>query len=176
MRVLKIHDLPENPMDSATPIAGWKGGPVSRTRQAIIGDGQSENFRCNVVNFREGATTGWHTHDCDQILVVTSGTGHGRDGEGRARDNRRRRRAHQSRRAALARRESGFADVAYHGYDRRQQVRALTDDHEGPSALSRHQKKNFDHEAHEEHEEEIQNISRIRRNMVFYAGNLAAKL
>lgn len=25
MRVLKIHDLPENPMDSATPIAGWKG-------------------------------------------------------------------------------------------------------------------------------------------------------
>jgi quercetin dioxygenase-like cupin family protein len=75
MRVLKIHDLPENPMDSATPIAGWKGGPVSRTRQAIIGDGQSENFRCNVVNFREGATTGWHTHDCDQILVVTSGRG-----------------------------------------------------------------------------------------------------
>jgi len=75
MRVLKIHDLPENPMDSATPVAGWKGGPVSRTRQAIIGDGQSENFRCNVVNFREGATTGWHTHDCDQILVVTSGRG-----------------------------------------------------------------------------------------------------
>ena len=75
MRVLKIHDLPENPMDSATPIAGWTGGPVSRTRQAIIGDGQSENFRCNVVNFREGATTGWHTHDCDQILVVTSGRG-----------------------------------------------------------------------------------------------------
>ena len=75
MRVLKIHDLPENPMDSATPIAGWKGGTVSRTRQAIIGDGQSENFRCNVVNFREGATTGWHTHDCDQILVVTSGRG-----------------------------------------------------------------------------------------------------
>src|SRR5437773_12543717 len=75
MRVLKIHDLPENPMDSATPIAGWKGGPVSRTRQAIIGDGQSENFRCNVVNFRVGATTGWHVHDCDQILVVTAGKG-----------------------------------------------------------------------------------------------------
>ena len=48
---------------------------MSRTRQAVIGDGESENFRCNVVNFHEGATTGWHTHDCDQILVVTSGRG-----------------------------------------------------------------------------------------------------
>jgi quercetin dioxygenase-like cupin family protein len=75
MRVLKINELPELPMDTATPIAGWTGEPVSRTRQAIIGDGQSENFRCNVVNFRPGATTGWHFHDCDQILVVTSGKG-----------------------------------------------------------------------------------------------------
>ena len=75
MRVLKINDLPEKPMDTATPIAGWTGGPVSRTRQAIIGDGQSDNFRCNVVNFRAGATTGWHVHDCDQILVVTAGKG-----------------------------------------------------------------------------------------------------
>src|SRR5688500_20166316 len=75
MRVLKISDLQEKPMDTATPIAGWTGGPVSRTRQAVIGDGQSENFRCNVVNFRVGATTGWHVHDCDQILVITAGKG-----------------------------------------------------------------------------------------------------
>jgi quercetin dioxygenase-like cupin family protein len=75
MRVFKIDDLPEKPMDSATPISGWTGGPVSRTRQAIIGDGESENYRCNVVNFGRGATTGWHTHNCDQILVVTSGRG-----------------------------------------------------------------------------------------------------
>jgi quercetin dioxygenase-like cupin family protein len=75
MRVLKISELQETPMDTATPIAGWSGGPVSRTRQAVIGDGQSENFRCNVVNFRVGATTGWHVHDCDQILVVTAGKG-----------------------------------------------------------------------------------------------------
>ena len=58
MRVLKINELEERPMDTATPIAGWSGGPVSRTRQAIIGDGQSDNFRCNVVNFRVGATAG----------------------------------------------------------------------------------------------------------------------
>jgi quercetin dioxygenase-like cupin family protein len=75
MRVLKMSELEEKPMDTATPIAGWTGGAVSRTRQAIIGDGQSENFRCNVVNFRVGATTGWHVHDCDQILVVTAGKG-----------------------------------------------------------------------------------------------------
>jgi quercetin dioxygenase-like cupin family protein len=75
MRVVKINDVAEKPMDSATPIAGWTGGPVSRTRQPIIGDGDSDNFRCNVVNFRPGATTGWHVHDCDQILVVTAGKG-----------------------------------------------------------------------------------------------------
>ena len=73
MRVIRFRELPEKPMDGATPIAGWTGGPVSRTRQTIIGDGDSDNFRSNVVNFRAGATTGWHTHDCDQILVVTSG-------------------------------------------------------------------------------------------------------
>jgi quercetin dioxygenase-like cupin family protein len=76
MRVLKINELKETPMDTATPIAGWTGGPVIRTRQAVIGDGQSENFRCNVVNFRIGATTGWHVHNSDQILVVTAGKGY----------------------------------------------------------------------------------------------------
>ena len=75
MRVLKISDLPQDAMGTATPLAGWTGGVVSRTRQAIIGDGQSEHFRCNVVNFSAGATTGWHVHDCDQILVVTAGRG-----------------------------------------------------------------------------------------------------
>ena len=75
MRVLKINDLPEKAMGTATPIAGWTGGTVSRSRQEVIGDGQSEHFRCNVVNFRVGATTGWHVHDCDQILVVTAGRG-----------------------------------------------------------------------------------------------------
>ena len=75
MRVLTINDLPEEAMSTATPIAGWSGGAVSRTRQATIGDGQSQHFRCNVVNFSAGATTGWHVHDCDQILVVTAGRG-----------------------------------------------------------------------------------------------------
>ena len=75
MRVLKINDLPEKAMGTATPMSGWTGGSVSRTRQEIIADSQSQNFRCNVVNFSLGATTGWHVHDSDQILVVTSGKG-----------------------------------------------------------------------------------------------------
>ena len=75
MRVLKLDDLPKQAMGTATPIAGWTGEAVSRTRQEMIADGQSDNFRCNVVNFSAGATTGWHAHDSDQILVVTAGRG-----------------------------------------------------------------------------------------------------
>ena len=42
---------------------------------ATFPDGESETFNCSVVNFACGATTGWHIHDCDQILVVTKGIG-----------------------------------------------------------------------------------------------------
>lgn len=75
MRVLKIGSIPEQSMGTATPIDGWTGGAVKRTRQELITDGQSNNFRSNVVNFSAGATTGWHAHDSDQILVVTGGSG-----------------------------------------------------------------------------------------------------
>jgi quercetin dioxygenase-like cupin family protein len=75
MRVLKIDEIPEKAIATATPITGWTGGAVSRTRQEIVSVGQSDNFRCDVVNFNVGATTGWHVHDCDQILVVTAGRG-----------------------------------------------------------------------------------------------------
>ena len=75
MRVVKIDDLEKEPLGEATPISGWTGGSVTRSRQTIIPDGDSENYRCSVVNFSQGATTGWHAHTCDQILVVTAGTG-----------------------------------------------------------------------------------------------------
>ena len=134
MRVLKINDLKETPMDTATPIAGWTGGAVSRTRQAVIGDGQSDNFRCNVVNFRVGATTGWHVHDCDQILVVTAGKGFRSDGIRTARNYRRRYRAYQSRRAPLAWRVGGVTAVAYHRHDDGQHFEALGICGTGPSS------------------------------------------
>jgi quercetin dioxygenase-like cupin family protein len=75
MRVVNISELQEEPLGEATPIEGWSGGAVTRSRQTIIPDGDSENYRCSVVNFSRGATTGWHAHTCDQILVITVGTG-----------------------------------------------------------------------------------------------------
>lgn len=75
MRVVTLKDIPEQDLGEATPIAGWTGGLTRRTRQTIIPSGASKDFNCSVVNFAKGATTGWHIHDCDQILVVTHGSG-----------------------------------------------------------------------------------------------------
>lgn len=75
MQVVKLSAIPEEPLGTATPVAGWTGGPVTRTRQTIIPNEASADYRCSIVNFSLGATTGWHTHTCDQILVVTAGAG-----------------------------------------------------------------------------------------------------
>ena len=75
MQVVTLKDIPNVPVDGAAePIKGWTG-PVKRYRQTIIEPGQSDNYNCSVVNFSQGCTTGWHTHSCDQILIVTAGTG-----------------------------------------------------------------------------------------------------
>jgi quercetin dioxygenase-like cupin family protein len=75
MRVVTLADIPEEDLGEATPITGWTGGSVTRSRQTIIPGGDSDNFNCSIVNFSLGSTTGWHIHDCDQILVVTHGSG-----------------------------------------------------------------------------------------------------
>ena len=74
MKVVTLRDIPNVPMEGAEPIEGYTG-PVSRSRQTIIRSGESANYNCSVVNFSQGGTTGWHTHNCDQVLVVTSGSG-----------------------------------------------------------------------------------------------------
>src|SRR5580704_6064690 len=74
MKVVTLKDIPDLPVEGADRIEGWTG-PVSRSRQTIIEPGDSPNYNCSVVNFSQGCTTGWHAHDCDQILVVTSGSG-----------------------------------------------------------------------------------------------------
>jgi quercetin dioxygenase-like cupin family protein len=74
MKVVTLKDIPDLPVEGADRIEGWTG-PVSRSRQTIIEPGDSDNYNCSVVNFSQGCTTGWHTHTCDQILVVTSGSG-----------------------------------------------------------------------------------------------------
>src|ERR1700737_975527 len=74
MKVVTLKDIPNVPMEGAEPIEGY-AGPVSRSRQTVIQPGGSANYNCSGVNFSQGCTTGWHTHSCDQILVVTSGSG-----------------------------------------------------------------------------------------------------
>ena len=74
MKVVTLRDVPNVPVEGAERIAGWTG-PVSRSRQTVIEPGDSANYNCSVVNFSQGCTTGWHTHSCDQVLVVTSGSG-----------------------------------------------------------------------------------------------------
>ena len=74
MKVVTLKDIPHTPMEGAEPIHGYTG-PVSRSRQTIIQPGDSANYNCSVVNFSQGSTTGWHTHSCDQVLIVTSGSG-----------------------------------------------------------------------------------------------------
>ena len=75
MKVIRIAEVEPVPIDTATPIPGWSGGEVRRTRQPLLPEGASKNFSSSVVNFERGATTGWHTHASDQILVVTAGVG-----------------------------------------------------------------------------------------------------
>jgi quercetin dioxygenase-like cupin family protein len=48
---------------------------VKRTRQNLLPEGASKTFNSSIVNFEKGATTGWHTHKSDQMLVVTAGVG-----------------------------------------------------------------------------------------------------
>ena len=75
MKVVTLKDIPILPAEGAAErTAGWTG-PVARTRQTIIEPGESANFNCSVVNFSQGCNTGWHTHDCDQLLIVVSGSG-----------------------------------------------------------------------------------------------------
>ena len=75
MKVVTLKDIPNLPAGGAAErIEGWSG-PVERTRQTILESGESQNYNCSVVNFSQGCTTGWHTHNCDQLLIVVSGNG-----------------------------------------------------------------------------------------------------
>ena len=75
MKVIRIAEVETVPIATATPIPGWTGGDVKRTRQPILPEGASKHFNSSIVNFERGATTGWHVHKSDQILVVTAGIG-----------------------------------------------------------------------------------------------------
>ena len=75
MQRFRISQIDDIPMATATPVPGWTGGQVSRSTQPMLAAGDSKFMRAFVVTFGKGASTGWHTHDSDQILVITAGNG-----------------------------------------------------------------------------------------------------
>lgn len=75
MRVVRVSEVQEENDPKVSPVPGWTGGPVTRAGQVIIPVGMSKNFKCSVVNCNRGATSGFHTHSADQILIITAGIG-----------------------------------------------------------------------------------------------------
>ena len=70
MKVVRIAEVVEV---DATDAPIFTGGRVSR--QSLIGEGVSESFNFNIVNFGPGARNRPHVHTSDQILFVTKGEG-----------------------------------------------------------------------------------------------------
>ena len=67
MDVVSIKDVPKDPMVS--PL--FTSEDV--TFQPLVGEGGDYNM--SVVNFGKGVRNKFHAHECDQILIVTAGTG-----------------------------------------------------------------------------------------------------
>lgn len=67
MDVVSMKDVPRSPLE--TPL--FTGKDVSI--QPLIGEGGDYNM--SIVNFGKGVRNKFHAHECDQILIVTSGTG-----------------------------------------------------------------------------------------------------
>ena len=67
MKIVKVREVPKQPASS--PL--FTGEDV--TRQPLTPD--STDFNMNVVSFGKGIRNKFHTHESDQVLVVTEGTG-----------------------------------------------------------------------------------------------------
>jgi len=67
MTTVKINEVPKEPY--VTPL--FTGPDV--TRQSLISNGK--DLRVSIVNFGKGVRNKFHTHDSDQILIVTAGKG-----------------------------------------------------------------------------------------------------
>lgn len=67
MKVVRMNDVPKQPATS--PL--FTGPNV--TRQALAPE--SEHYNVGIVNFGVGTRNKWHTHESDQLLIVTGGKG-----------------------------------------------------------------------------------------------------
>jgi quercetin dioxygenase-like cupin family protein len=67
MKIVKMREVFKEP--SLNPL--FTGSDV--TRQVLVPD--SKEFNVNIVNFGKGVRNKFHTHDGEQILIVTDGRG-----------------------------------------------------------------------------------------------------
>jgi hypothetical protein len=120
MKVVTLRNAPDVPVEGADRIEGWTG-PVSRSRQTIVEPGTPPTTTA-ACELQPRLHDRLAYHSCDQILVVTSGSGmaateheqheinvgdvvHVKAGE-----------------APLAWRQGQYDDGAYHHYGRRRQT------------------------------------------------------
>ena len=69
MKVIRLPDVPAEPVDSDL----FTGGEV--TRQPIVNEDAGPYYNMSNVSFGPGARNKLHVHSCDQVLIVTAGTG-----------------------------------------------------------------------------------------------------
>lgn len=67
MKIINMNQITKEPIDE--PL--FTGPDV--TVQVLAPD--SKQFDVNIVNYGKGVRNKFHTHDCDQILIVTAGKG-----------------------------------------------------------------------------------------------------
>jgi quercetin dioxygenase-like cupin family protein len=67
MKVIKMNEVPKKLF--GTPL--FTGPDV--TRQSLVSN--SKDLTMNIVNFGKGVRNKFHTHDGDQILLITAGKG-----------------------------------------------------------------------------------------------------
>jgi 4-carboxymuconolactone decarboxylase len=68
MKVIKVAQVAEEPQESSLFT-----GPV--TMQSVIGTDLSKRFLIKQVNFGRGVRNKFHTHNIEQVLIVTKGKG-----------------------------------------------------------------------------------------------------
>ena len=67
MKVLKMKDVPKQPY--LNPLFTSK----EVTNQALVSE--SKDLRVGIVNFGKGVRNKFHSHDGDQVLIVSAGKG-----------------------------------------------------------------------------------------------------
>jgi len=75
MQVIKMNAVAKQSFESSLftgPEVSRQGPEVSR--QTLLPD--SKEYNVNIVNFGKGVRNKFHSHDSEQVLIITSGNGY----------------------------------------------------------------------------------------------------